>query len=589
MTPRAKEAARRSGARATRARAARRATPSGFRVSYAGARFGRFCHGQIIVRGRPLALEGWQLETFSELMQTEHDLWRPITLEELHDLDLLYRKTLPDWMEKAADKIAKRCNCPATPDGRELCRRIHREGLIGVSKKNGKSTISGGLALYLLRADGEPEAEVYATASTRDQARVVGRKVRNMVEGSPKLREQLRIYRDLIEYPALGGFFKVVSADAGAQEGIDPHGVVNDEVHVQKSRELNDVLRSAAIERWQPMHASITTAGKSMRGVRGSELTIAGELYQRGAGARPKIRNGLVVPRGDKQRSFYFRWYQADPKKAIRKKPLQGQPGNLGVVRLEELKKANPSPRITIEKLEEEASVERPLAIFLRYHGNIWISVERHWLPAGKWEACRGPATIAPDDPLIITLDVGLNYDTSAIIFGCPTRSPRPIAALVYGVHSDPSKPPPPAHRFIQDEPAISLRRHLRPAIEEIARGHRVLAFGADPHKAEAELEYFEDELGWETVRIDQGKQMAIGAETAYKTIGDRELQHDGDPILEAHIDNAIARDIGGGRFRLDKKNAPAAMDAAVGLAMFELLAADEELVTAGRPSVTIL
>ena len=140
----------------------------------------------------------------------------------------------------------------------------------------------------------------------------------------------------------------------------------------------------------------------------------------------------------------------------------------------------------------------------------------------------------------------------------------------------------------MKDEPQLSLKRHIRPAIAEVTAGHPVIAIGADPHKAVAELEYYEDEFGWEAIRIDQGKQMAIAAETAYRTIGEKEIEHADDPVLEAHIDNAVARDIGGGRFRLDKKNAVAPMDGAVALAMFEVLAADDELVSATRPSVTI-
>lgn len=42
-----------------------------------------------------------------------------------------------------------------------------------VARKNGKSTISSGIALYLLGADGEGGPEVYTVATKKDQAKIV--------------------------------------------------------------------------------------------------------------------------------------------------------------------------------------------------------------------------------------------------------------------------------------------------------------------------------------------------------------------------------------------------------------------------------
>src|SRR5688572_21702095 len=51
--------------------------------------------------------------------------------------------------------------------------RRYRRAYIEVPKKNGKSTLAAGIALYLLIADGEPGAEVYSAAADRDQASIV--------------------------------------------------------------------------------------------------------------------------------------------------------------------------------------------------------------------------------------------------------------------------------------------------------------------------------------------------------------------------------------------------------------------------------
>ena len=56
-------------------------------------------------------------------------------------------------------------------DGTRQIRRCYRE----MPKKNGKSEEASGIALYMLVADGEPAAEVYLAATTRDQAGIVFR------------------------------------------------------------------------------------------------------------------------------------------------------------------------------------------------------------------------------------------------------------------------------------------------------------------------------------------------------------------------------------------------------------------------------
>jgi phage terminase large subunit-like protein len=52
------------------------------------------------------------------------------------------------------------------PDGTRRFRRAYIE----IPKKNGKSTLCAGIALYLLTKDNEPGAEVYSAAADRDQA-----------------------------------------------------------------------------------------------------------------------------------------------------------------------------------------------------------------------------------------------------------------------------------------------------------------------------------------------------------------------------------------------------------------------------------
>src|SRR3990167_2891036 len=50
--------------------------------------------------------------------------------------------------------------------------RRYRTAYIEIARKNGKSSLGAGIALYLLFADGEPGAQVFSAAADREQAAI---------------------------------------------------------------------------------------------------------------------------------------------------------------------------------------------------------------------------------------------------------------------------------------------------------------------------------------------------------------------------------------------------------------------------------
>ena len=71
------------------------------------------------------------------------------------------------WQKHVLGEILGRCK----PDGT----RQYRQAYIEIPKKNGKSTLLSGIALYTLLADSEPGAEIYGAASDREQAGIIYR------------------------------------------------------------------------------------------------------------------------------------------------------------------------------------------------------------------------------------------------------------------------------------------------------------------------------------------------------------------------------------------------------------------------------
>ena len=139
--------------------------------------------------------------------------------------------------------------------------RRYRRAYIEIPRKQGKSTISSGVALLLLLADGEPGAEIYSAAADRAQAAIVFDQAKQFVEGSPLLSKELRVYRNHISAPRTNSIYRVLSADAFTKHGLNAHGIVFDELHAQPNRELWDVLATSMGARRQPLMVAITTAG----------------------------------------------------------------------------------------------------------------------------------------------------------------------------------------------------------------------------------------------------------------------------------------------------------------------------------------
>tara|TARA_R100000808_G_scaffold5235_1_gene16074 strand:- start:9661 stop:11205 length:1545 start_codon:yes stop_codon:yes gene_type:complete len=161
--------------------------------------------------------------------------------------------TLEPWQAEITRKIfgAKRANGT----------RQYREALVAIPRKNGKTTMGAAWALAMLVLDNEPGGQIFSAAADKDQARLCFHIAKEMVGRSELLSQILQVYKDAIVYDEIGAAYKPISADAFTKHGLNPSGVIFDELHAQKTRELYDVLQTGMGARSQPLMVSITTAG----------------------------------------------------------------------------------------------------------------------------------------------------------------------------------------------------------------------------------------------------------------------------------------------------------------------------------------
>jgi phage terminase large subunit-like protein len=126
--------------------------------------------------------------------------------------------------------------------------RRFRVAYVEIAKGNGKSPIAAGVGHYMLKADKEPRAEVYAAATKKDQAMILFRDAVAMVEQSPALSSRLKLSGQQpnvwnIADLETGSFFRPIASD-DAQSGPRPHCALIDELHEHKSPNVVDMMRA---------------------------------------------------------------------------------------------------------------------------------------------------------------------------------------------------------------------------------------------------------------------------------------------------------------------------------------------------------
>jgi phage terminase large subunit-like protein len=167
---------------------------------------------------------------------------------------------------------------------REGYRRF-RKALIVLPRKQAKTTEAALVGLYMLALDGEPGAEIYAGAVTRDQVTGpsgVWTVAKKMAEQCPGFRSRYGVeaLAHSIVVESTGSSFKATSREAGAQEGFNTHCAIIDELHAHNTREVFDVLDESTGARRQPMLYIISTEGENATGVFAEQVNYGQQVLE---------------------------------------------------------------------------------------------------------------------------------------------------------------------------------------------------------------------------------------------------------------------------------------------------------------------
>lgn len=417
-----------------------------------------------------------------------------------------------------------------TLDGNRRFRRAYVE----VPRGNGKSTLLSGIGLYCLCADGEPGAEVYSFATTRDQAGIVFGDAKRMAQGNKALRDAfgLEVLAHSLYVPKTGSAFQAKSAEGSTLDGLNTHLAIVDELHAHKTRVVYDVVETSLGKRRSSLMFCITTAGFDTAGICYEVRSMSTRVLDGTAADETLFAVIYTIDEADD-------WMTVDS-----------------------LRKANPNwgvsvrPEMVLSLLQKAKALPSAINNFKTKHMDIWCSASSAWMDMRAWNACAD-ASLSLEDfegrRCIIGLDLGSKNDMTAKVRLFPIETDGadkyavfcdfylPARAIENGTNSQ--------YRgwaeegLVHETPGamtdfVAVERDIR---EDLSR-FEVEAVAYDPWQAtQLATSLSEDEAPMLEYR-NTVQNMSDPMKTLEALVQDGRIGHDGNPVLAWMMSNVVAK-----------------------------------------------
>jgi phage terminase large subunit-like protein len=410
-------------------------------------------------------------------------------------------------------------------DGRRRFKTVYIE----VPRKNGKSALSSGVALYMLAADGEGGAEVYSAATTREQARIVWDDAKRMVERSEGLRGiGVGASAHAVHVLKSASTFRALSRDQGGNlDGLNVHCAIVDELHAHKTRDVWDVLETATGARRQPMLWAITTAGFNRAGVCYEVRSYVTKILT-GTVADPEFWGCIWTIDDADDWTDPAVWAKANPNWGVSVKP-------------------DDISRKARKAMEMSAATNN----FLTKHLNVWVNADTAWMDMRKWSACEDDLqTLEEFDgcPCWVGIDLASKIDIAEVSLVFERAGRLHVFNRHYlnedaaedGRNSQYSGWAQDGH-LVLTPGNVTDYAYIESDLLEFARRFDVRAVGYDPWQA-TYLANRLSEAGLPMVEVRQTvSNMSEPMKYLQAMVYSAKIRHSGDPVLSWMMSNVVA------------------------------------------------
>lgn len=448
------------------------------------------------------------------------------------------RARQPFVLEPWQDELVRLIFGVVDGDGLRRYRTVYLE----VPRKNGKTTLAAGLALYGLVADGEDGAECYCAAADRDQATLLFDVVVGMINQTELLSAEplCKVRQSVKRVIYKNSYLKAISSDAHTKHGFNSHMIVCDELHAWKGRDLWDVLRTSTGARAQPLTIAITTAGHDKQ-------SVCWEIHE----YAEKVRDGKI---DDPQ--FLPVLYTSEHNDDWKDPKVW--------------EKANPNFGVSLAKEYMEAACKEATAnpayqnTFRRLHLNQWTSQATRWIDMDAWRKCgeyghsKGLLVPWTEGQVVGGLDLSSTTDISAwcMVQRCENDQvrmnwryylPNETAERAEKTDGVP-------YRQWAEEGLLTLTNGNRIDYAKIEADilrdcddYGIQSIGFDPWNADYMVQNLERE-GLDMVSVRQGyASLSQPCKQFEAMIAAQELLHGGNPVTEWQADNVeVQTDVNG-------------------------------------------
>lgn len=411
--------------------------------------------------------------------------------------------------------------------------RRYRRAYVEVPRKNGKSQLAAGIALYMFAADEEFGAEVYSGATSEKQAWEVFRPAKQMAERTPDLLEAFGIGVNASNLNIIGNGSRFEPLIGKPGDGASPSCAVVDEYHEHPDDSLYDTMLTGMGAREQPLMFVITTAGSDTAG---PCYALRGDVL--------RVLQGTV-----EDDELFGIVYTID----------EGDDWTSEAA----LRKANPNYDVSVSgeflrsQVRDAVNNSRRQNTVKTKHCNVWVTAREAFYNMEDWNRVAD-ATLSPadfrGDPCFAGLDLASKIDLTAVMrvfrrteedgedhFYVFTRCYVPSARVEEPTNNHYHGWVADGHLIATDGDIIDFER-IRSDVLEFDEEHGIAQLGYDPYGATQLAQELEG-YGITCVEVPQRVQhLSEPMKWIDALVRAKRLHHDGNPVLAWAIGNVTAK-----------------------------------------------
>jgi phage terminase large subunit-like protein len=291
-------------------------------------------------------------------------------------------------------------------------KRLVRTALVTLPRKNGKTTISAGLALaHLIGPEAEQRGQVFSAASDREQASIIFREMEAMILTVPEFssRCSVQTFRKTITDTVTGSIYQALTSDSRKAHGLNVSFCVYDELAQSKDRELYDSLTTGTGARKEPLMVVISTQSADPNHIMSELVDYALKIKEGTLPPDPSFYGCIYAAPDDCDPWDEATWYACNPA--------------LNDFRsLEEM-------QIFAEQAKKIPAKE---SVFRNLYLNQRVAAAAKWIASEDFQACVGDMPDLSRRECYAGLDLSSTQDLSALSLCFVPQNGEPFHTLHY-------------------------------------------------------------------------------------------------------------------------------------------------------------